>query len=1018
MAVLKHVTTLVSKKSAYSNNITDLEVVDTAEGKVLVAVSNIEAGLTSYALSTADAPATGVAREAPLTYGTYFSAPKLEVISGADDTYKIVITGQQGSVHTGLLMGGEGLLHSYVSPFSPTQIPGSVVTMSIFDIAGTDYMLAGTDGSLSLQLFRLNANLSAAKIDTATPGVRVNTDAEYTDIEVVRVGSKTFAYAASAQGNLMGIYEVGASGLTTRGAIDRSNVIGISAPREVEAVTTAHGQFLIVTGGSSDSLTVFRITATGALTLADHVVDSATTRFEAATAIATVEMGGRAYILVGGGDDGISIFTMDGQGRLILLDVLADNDGITLANVSAIEATHDGGKIAVFVASATETGITQLSYDPGPISRSLVGSGKLNGSSQDDILVGTGTSSVLAGGQGDDILIARSGVVTMKGGTGDDIFVPCYDTSRVTILDYDPASDRLDLSELAYIRSIAQLQVLPTATGAILVAGEVRIEIRTVNGTSLQPADFKENMFRLAHYANDIDYSDLVTPVTPGPEDPTSPTPPTGGSGGYVAPAALPSILSVSKQILGTSDANRITLPGSGGKANGLAGNDRIIGASTARCNMFGDKGNDTISGGSRTDYIFGGDGNDSIAGGGGHDSLNGGEGNDYIFGGAGDDRIHGGTGRNNLIGDKGNDVIISGGTSGSTMRGGSGSDMIRGYGGIDTILAGSGHDRIYVGGNKNVVSGNEGNDLIKATGAGNKLDGGSGNDSVFGGAGRDSVFGGVGDDRVHGGGGNDLVTGHDGNDMLYGDDGNDHVIGMNGNDLVMGGRGNDIVWGQDGNDTMRGHVGNDSLRGGAGRDTMHGDDGNDEMLGGTGRDKLYGGLGDDFMSGNEDNDTVFGDDGDDRIEGSSGNDLLDGGNGNDRVMGGSGHDVVQGAAGSDVLGGGDGNDTLHGGVGNDTLTGGAGEDVFVFVPHSSPGVQSDTITDFQTGVDVIDLSDIAASIVWMGTSGFSGRGRTEVCMQKYSDRTRLLIDLDGDGDTDMAINVYGSAVTPFDLLS
>ena len=61
------------------------------------------------------------------------------------------------------------------------------------------------------------------------------------------------------------------------------------------------------------------------------------------------------------------------------------------------------------------------------------------------------------------------------------------------------------------------------------------------------------------------------------------------------------------------------------------------------------------------------------------------------------------------------------------------------------------------------------------------------------------------------------------------------------------------------------------------------------------------------------------------------------------------------------------------GGAGNDALTGGAGNDTFVFRPQD--GV--DTITDFGTGTNKIDLSafDIAGGDA-AGVGALSGDGQ------------------------------------------
>ncbi|MBL4543940.1 MAG: hypothetical protein JKP97_19525, partial [Rhodobacteraceae bacterium] len=67
----------------------------------------------------------------------------------------------------------------------------------------------------------------------------------------------------------------------------------------------------------------------------------------------------------------------------------------------------------------------------------------------------------------------------------------------------------------------------------------------------------------------------------------------------------------------------------------------------------------------------------------------------------------------------------------------------------------------------------------------------------------------------------------------------------------------------------------------------------------------------------------------------------------------GDGVGVVAGG-GNDTLRGGDGDDGVWGGIGNDLLTGGAGADRFVF----AAGDDADTITDFEDGIDKLDLSD------------------------------------------------------------
>jgi hypothetical protein len=78
---------------------------------------------------------------------------------------------------------------------------------------------------------------------------------------------------------------------------------------------------------------------------------------------------------------------------------------------------------------------------------------------------------------------------------------------------------------------------------------------------------------------------------------------------------------------------------------HGLGGNDRITIAPkiTIGADLYGDAGNDRLTGGSGNDVLVGGDGNDTLAGSAGNDVLIGGAGIDKLTGGAGDDLLVGG---------------------------------------------------------------------------------------------------------------------------------------------------------------------------------------------------------------------------------------------------------------------------------------------------------------------------------------------------------------------------------------
>lgn len=213
----------------------------------------------------------------------------------------------------------------------------------------------------------------------------------------------------------------------------------------------------------------------------------------------------------------------------------------------------------------------------------------------------------------------------------------------------------------------------------------------------------------------------------------------------------------------------------------------------------------------------------------------------------------------------------------------------------------------------------------------------------------------------------------------------------------------------------IEGTSGNDVLSGSTDDETLTGGDGNDNLRGREADDYILGGDGVDVLRGDEGNDILMGNDGNDRAYGGEGNDALIGGEGNDILRGDSGMDFLKGDAGRDQLRGGGGNDTLDGGAGRDYMEGSAGADTFLFTltSHSvRSGVQQDSIMDFETGVDIIDLSNLGFTGLATGTAS---AGELRIIYNSNLDRTYFRDDygtdfefyLQGDFSTTISSNDF-----------
>lgn len=725
--------------------------------------------------------------------------------------------------------------------------------------------------------------------------------------------------------------------------------VGIHAPTAMEVVTVGGQTFVLLAASATSSISVMQLTSAGALIPLDHAIDTAATRFEGVQSLAVASAGERVFVVAGGADNGITLFTLLPDGTLVALESIGDTATTSMHRVTAISAAVSGSQLNVFVGSQNDTGITQFGIDLstlGTVRRGTAAAEVLTGGALSDMLIANGTNDTLNGGAGDDMLVVGRGQTTMTGGSGRDILVIGAEATRVLITDFNRLEDRLDLSDLPMLRSTGQLQWTPTASGATLVYRGITVDLRSHNGAPLSLGDIFPNGFLWADRF----------------------------------PFEARPLASTGISLRGTIAADRLVGTEHGDTLEGAGGADTL----------YGGAGDDSISGGAQDDLIQGGAGNDLLLGESGFDLIYGGDGNDTIYGDTAADTLHGDAGEDVIFGGSSADLLY-GGADSDTLRGGTSGDTLYGGGNNDVLAGNDGDDLLHGDGGFDVLHGGRGNDTLYGDTASDTLYGGIGADSLFGGssadlihggADADTIYGGTSDDTVYGGAQNDLIFGEQGDDSLAGDGGFDVIDGGDGNDtidggsasdtlhggagedVIVGGSSADLIYGGTENDTIRGGTSNDTVFGGAHNDVIHGDGGDDSLMGdtgadlifgGAGEDTVYGGTGRDTVHGGVDADLIFGGDGNDSLMGDDGADTVLGDLGNDTLDGGAGNDWLSGGAGDDWVRGGSGNDTLRGGSGSDTLQGGTGADVFEFFRDHETG----RIMDFnRTEGDRLRLDD------------------------------------------------------------
>ena len=362
----------------------------------------------------------------------------------------------------------------------------------------------------------------------------------------------------------------------------------------------------------------------------------------------------------------------------------------------------------------------------------------------------------------------------------------------------------------------------------------------------------------------------------------------------------------------------------------------------------------------------------------------------------------------------------------------------------------------------------------INGTSGDDTLNGTSTADKIYGFEGDDFLNGDGGNDLLDGGLGADTMTGGLGNDIYYVDDLGDSVVEADGEGTdevrttlaayTLGAYVEDLRFTGTGSFTGTGNALNNYIYGGASADTLSGGDGHDYLSGGGGDDSLTGGAGHDTLTGGTGADTMAGNDGDDvyvvdnsgdtvselagegidhvyttvsvytlgdDVENLSWNsyggtftgtgnaldNVIYGGSGNDVLSGAGGNDTIRANSGNDTLSGGDGDDLLVGASGADSYTGGAGADTFrIGYYESGTGTAADSIADFASGTDVIDIAGWDADINVSGDQAFTFVGSAAFTstageLRTYFDGTDTWVqgDIGGDGIADFEILLSGS---------
>ena len=800
MAALRFVDTLQTGIDAYDDALADLEVIATPRGPVLAAATGSGGGLITYTLGDAGAALADITNiSASLQAG---QRPQLVDLGGE----RVLVTGAQGDSVTRFAIDGAGAMDNFVKQGG---ISGSVQSSKAALLNGTALALAGPNqASTSLYTLSGDGSLQNAVTLPDTPATHA------ADVSALAMGSGATAnvmITGSASEYGVTAYVVNENLFTAGDSIGPQDGLGIMVPTDIAMLEINGQSFAIVASaagsvGGAGALSVLSVAPNGALTPTDHLLDTRDSRFGQAQCVEAVEIEGRGYVVAGGGDHGLSLLTLTPEGQLVHLQSIEDTPTLGLAGATDIELVVNGDRLEVFVITEEDVGIAHFRVDLPNLGASVTAldtGDTRDGTTGDDMMIGGAGRDNLSGGDGEDILLDGAEDDRLTGGNGADLFVLVQDGTRDTITDFDPSSDKIDLSAWSFLYDTTQLTIEDRGGHTRVTFRDERLDVSSGTDAPIDPDALR------AAIVLDVNRSFLPPSVT----------------------------------TLGDTSAETLTGTWGADTLMGLGGDDTIEGL----------QGDDSLHGGGGSDTVI----LNSLSAeatiielGGGAFEIQTSEGVDYVrafeafafrdttltldemqaraipdpgrvgvvnFGSTDDDQITGADFNDTLLGAEGHDVL--GGKNGhDSLDGGDGNDTIKGNSGNDSLQGGDDHDR---------------------------LSGGAGDDVLDGGSGRNRLSGQSGDDSLYGGEARDILNGGSGADEAWGLGGNDRMVGGRGTDLFMGGAGPDKLYGNADDDRLEGGADDDLLNGGGGSDTLFGGAGNDYLKGGNGGDIFVYALGD-----------------------------------------------------------------------------------------------------------------------------------------------------------------------------
>ncbi len=380
-------------------------------------------------------------------------------------SFDLVFGGVSHSIDAGLIGDLAAYPMSERGYLDGSSFAGLSARFVSVDVGGENFLYAARSYGQGISTFTLGTEVSfrAETVDAATTHL-----SGVMGLAVASVGPAQFLVAASGPEDGLSVMRIGPGGaLEETHSVSTAEGVPIDAPSGLLTVELGGEAYVVLAAAGTSSLTVFKIDGNGRLTFADQVSDTLKTRFQGATAIDAIAFQGRSLIAVGGNDGGLTLLQLLPGGQLVHLDTIIDQTGSALSGIRDLQFVETESGLQILALTTGDKGLGQFS-------------------------VNLPTENL--------VLVDGSGTGAMTGTAGADIFVFRPDQATDEIVGFDPSADKIDLSIFDLVASSADIGITATVDGARLVVGDEMLILRSVNGAPLTSGMLADSfLFDLDH---------------------------------------------------------------------------------------------------------------------------------------------------------------------------------------------------------------------------------------------------------------------------------------------------------------------------------------------------------------------------------------------------------------------------------------------------------------------------------------------------------------------------------------